>query len=459
MQPRNEEETKYFFIVSQYSRGKLVLDIQHGKKRGILEIVKPERGRSSQLWRWDESCRLVSKVDLVADIKGASKEEGAVCHAWKAHDGLSQKWRVEKGAIVSNSSHLVIDGTPPTAQVFMKRFDESNEHQKWYIVPELAWDDFKISLREPNPLKKALFWKSMTDNYLDVIIGYGIEEFEARVLKAFEVIDECASSLEEVTRGTGIAGTVGGSVSVVGGGIAIAGIALAAVTAGVSLALTVGGTITALTGSATALTANLVHGGLDKRNRRKVNEATASLFCATYRFHSLLSEYSKYLQEADKYLETEKHKTCTDSIDGKVVAVKGITVVDMASATGKVAKKIYDHAKEIKRLVALIKANAFVCRGADVGISTSTAAPGLTIPVVGKTLLTAGSTGAKALSGSFAAFGVLTGILDIYVGAKKIANRSELAEEFRASSDCLRKEAERLTNLYKGLQKDEECKQ
>ena len=32
MQPRNGEETKYFFIVSQYSRGRLVLDIKNGKK-------------------------------------------------------------------------------------------------------------------------------------------------------------------------------------------------------------------------------------------------------------------------------------------------------------------------------------------------------------------------------------------------------------------------------------------
>ena len=174
MQPRNGEETKYFFIVSQYSRGKLVLDIKNGKKSGILRMVEPERGRSSQLWRWDESCRLVSKLGLVADIKGASKKEEAVCHAWKAHEGLSQKWRVEKAAIMSNLSHLVIDGSPPTAQVFMRKFNEDSKlskHQKWHFVPEVAWEDFELSLREPNLLAKALFWKNMADNYLDVIIG------------------------------------------------------------------------------------------------------------------------------------------------------------------------------------------------------------------------------------------------------------------------------------------------
>ena len=462
MQPPNGEETKYFFIVSQYSRGRLVLDIKNGKKSGILEIVEPERGRSGQLWRWDESCRLVSKLGLVADIKGASKKEEAVCHAWKAHEGLSQKWRVEKAAIMSNLSHLVIDGSPPTAQVFMRKFNEDSElskHQKWHFVPEVAWEDFQLSLREPNLLAKALFWKNMADNYLDVIIGYSIEEFEARVRRAFKVIDECACSLEEVTKGTGIAGTVGGSVTVVGGGAVIAGILLSPFTAGVSLALTVGGGIGALTGSATSLASNLAHGQLDKRIRRKVNEATASLFCTTYRFHSLLGEYGKYLQDANEFLENQKHETCTDSIDGKVVAVKEDTYVETASATGKVAKNIYGHAKEIKRLVTFIKANAFVYRGADIGISTSAAAPGVTIPVVGKTLLRAGSTGAKALSGSLAAFGVLTGIFDIYSGAKKIQSCGELAEEFRTSSETLREEADRLICLYKELHRDEECKQ
>ena len=363
---------------------------------------------------------------------------------------------------MSNLSHLVIDGSPPTAQVFMRKFNEDSKlskRQKWHFVPEVAWEDFQLSLREPNLLAKALFWKNMADNYLDVIIGYSIEEFEARVRRAFKVIDECACSLEEVTKGTGIAGTVGGSVNVVGGGAVIAGILLSPFTAGVSLALTVGGGIGALTGSATSLASNLAHGQLDKRIRRKVNEATASLFCTTYRFHSLLGEYGKYLQDANEFLENQKYETCTDSIDGKVVAVKEDTYVETASAAGKVAKNIYGHAKEIKRLVTFIKANAFVYRGADIGISTSAAAPGVTIPVVGKTLLRAGSTGAKALSGSLAAFGVLTGIFDIYSGAKKIQSCGELTEEFRTSSETLREEADRLICLYKELHRDEECKQ
>ncbi|PFX14151.1 Apolipoprotein L3 [Stylophora pistillata] len=443
--------------LSQFSRGRLVLDIQNGKKSGILEIVKPERGRPSQLWRWDEGCRLVSKVGLVVDIKGASKDKEAICHAWKAHDGLSQKWRVEKGAIRSNLSHLVIDGSPPRNHVLMRSFDECNENQKWYFVPEEAWDDFQISLSKSNPLLKALFWKSVADNYLDVIMGYSIEEFEARVHKAFEVIDECTKSLEEVAKGTGIARQVSGGVSVVGGGVTLAGVLLAPLTAGASLALTTGRAIGMFSGTVAALAAKLVHGRLDEHNRTKVNEATASLFCATHNFHSLLNEYGKYLKEADEFLEKQKHETCTDSVEEKVVAAEECTLSDTARTTcDQAAKNIYGQVREIKGLLAFMEANSLLFRGADVGISTSAEASGVADPVVEKTLPVAVSTDSKASSGSLAAFGVLIGVLDIYSGAKEITNSSELAEEFRQSSECLREEADRLIRLYRGLRQIED---
>ena len=79
---------QYFFIVNQHYG--LVLDISTGKKDGNL-ILREAHGGPSQLWRWDEDCRLVSKLGLVADVKGKSKKAGAVCQAWDAHDRLNQK--------------------------------------------------------------------------------------------------------------------------------------------------------------------------------------------------------------------------------------------------------------------------------------------------------------------------------------------------------------------------------
>ena len=464
MQSRNGDDVKYFFIVSQYSRGRMVINIRKGVKGGVLEIVKPERGRESQLWRWDENCRLVSKLGLVADIKGrlvsklglvadikdqvVSKlgiEAEEVCHAWKAHNGLSQKWRVEKAAIVSNSSHLVIDGSPPTAQVFMRKFKEDSEHQKWHFVPEEAWDDFQLSLTDPNPLKKALFWKNVAGNYLDVIIGYSFNEYQTKVYKVFEDIDECISRLEEVAKGTGIAQTVGGSVAVAGGGAAIAGLLLAPVTAGVSLALTVGGTIGSLTGKVTSLTAKLVDCHLDREKRKNVHEGIGSLHCATCSFHSLLSEYGKCLQQANEYLDKQEHEQI--SFHEKSMAAEKCALLGEAFETLEFVKKIYHHAKEIKRLVMFMEANSFVCDGADVGISTIAAAPDFTIPIVGDTLLTAGTTGAEVLSESFFGYGLWTSMKDIYYGGKQIANYGE----FRQFSKILREKAHRLIRLYKEL--------
>ena len=81
-------DDQYFFIASQESG--LVLEISVGKKGGDL-ILSKARGTPNQLWRLDENRRLVSRLGLVADIKGKNKRGGTVCHAWTAHDDLNQK--------------------------------------------------------------------------------------------------------------------------------------------------------------------------------------------------------------------------------------------------------------------------------------------------------------------------------------------------------------------------------
>lgn len=162
-----------------------------------------------------------------------------MCHAWDAHDDLNQKWRVEEETIKSNLNDLVIDATE--LPVTMKVAEEGTSSQKWYFIPENAWNDFKLVQANPSPLNKAQFWKHLADNYLDVIIGYSIDDYEDKLRKAFKILDECSSKLDAVAKNTGIAGTVGGSASIVGGGMAIAGLALAPITTGASLGLTFAG--------------------------------------------------------------------------------------------------------------------------------------------------------------------------------------------------------------------------
>ena len=476
---------KYFFIVNQ-AKGS-VLDISTRKKGGDLVLSEAD-GKPSQLWRWDKNCRLVSKLGFVADIKGKSKKAGAVCHAWDAHDGLNQKWRVEEGAIKSSLNGLVIDAWEPpftmpsttnatdgqstqpvtlcnakndtdgqstqpvtmpnakndtdgqstqpvavpnakndtdsqstqpvtmpnakndtdgqstqpvtmpnakndtdgqstqpvtmpnakndtdgqstqpvtmpnaknnadgqstqpvtmpsakndtdgqstqlvtmpndtdgqstqpvttrhaksdtdgqstqpvtmpnakndtdgqstqpvptrnaksdtdgqstqpvtmpnaknntdgqsTQPVTMRNAkDDTNGQstQKWYFVPEEALNDFKLVQANPNPLNKAQFWKNLADNYLDVIIGYSIDDYEDKLHKAFKILDECSRKLNAVTKDTGIARTAGGSASIVGWGMVASGLALAPITAGASIGLTIAGFTTGLAGGLTS---------------------------------------------------------------------------------------------------------------------------------------------------------------------------------------------------------------
>ena len=131
-------DDQYFFIASQESG--LVLEISAGKKGGDL-ILSKARGTPNQQWRLDENRRLVSRLGLVADIKGKNKRGGTVCHAWTAHDDLNQKWRFEDDAIKSDLNNFVIDAH--TKPVSMYAVDGSLT-QKWYFVPENAWPDGRL---------------------------------------------------------------------------------------------------------------------------------------------------------------------------------------------------------------------------------------------------------------------------------------------------------------------------
>ena len=444
---------KYFFIVSQDNG--LVLDISTGEKDGNLVLSKAHSG-SSQLWRWDEDCRLVSKLGLVADIKGKSKKAGAVCHAWDAHDGLNQKWRVEEGAIKSNLSNLVIDAVTQPVSMHEVR-DTPTLKQKWHFFPENAWDDLQLVQADPNPLNKAQFWKTLADNYLDVIIGYTIDDYEDKVHKAFKTMEECSSELNKVAKDTGIARTVGGSAQIIGGGLAIAGLALAPVTAGASIGLTIAGVATCTAGGVTSFSSFLVNHVWDRKRKKKITKTTAPLFRATFSLQGFLNEYINNLKEAAEFLKTPKGEAvATDAHTHiKLAGEAMLTAANTAKAGYNLAEGVRNlkQAKQITALVKLIQADYYATEAVDtarVGLATQAAAPG--IRMFGKTIVAAGTTAAKAISGSMAAFAIAFGIWDVIGGAKKITNGSELAEEFHKSSERLKEESAKLIALYKELQ-------
>lgn len=191
---------QYFYIVSQLNG--YVLDIPAGEKGGKL-IMYPAHGGSNQLWKWDEGCRLVSKLGLVLDAESTETgpASGTRCIATYEHDCLSQKWRVEEGAIKSNLSNLVVDvawaNKDLSAYVHLWEVN-GTPAQKWLFVPEKAWDDFKLVQAKPNALNRAQFWKNLADNYFNVVIGYSIDDYENGAKVAVEAMDKCATFLEKI---------------------------------------------------------------------------------------------------------------------------------------------------------------------------------------------------------------------------------------------------------------------
>lgn len=224
-----------------------------------------------------------------------------------------------------------------------------------------------------------------------------------------------------MAKDTGIAGTVGGSAAIVGGGMAVAGLALSPITAGASLGLTTAGAATGVAGGVTSTSSSLVSLHGDKSQAKKMKKATAPLFHATFSMHGFLTEYINILEEAKEFLKKP---------EGEAMAKDAYTAsaVEVIKAAGDVALKAYKigdvvytgiqyakKAKQIKAVVNFLQADYYAAKGAGIGLATQVAAPGFKIP--GKTIVAAGTTTAIALSGSLACIAIVIGIWDVALGA------------------------------------------
>ena len=102
-------------------------------------------------------------------------------------------------------------------------------------------------------------------------------------------------------------------------------------------------------------------------------------------------------------------------------------VASIAYNFGDVVYLGVEHAKQarqIKAVVNFLQADYYaIAEEARIGLASQAVAPGFKI--AGKTMVTAGTTTAKALSGSLAGVGILFGISDVAAGAKQIKNGSQ----------------------------------
>lgn len=249
-----------------------------------------------------------------------------------------------------------------------------------------------------------------------------------------------ADNIERVVRDTGIARAAGGSVAVVAGAAALGGVLLAPFTAGASLVLTVGGIVGGVAAAATTVTAAIIKDTKVNKKAKEVKKSLDSLkdkdevVCKIIeelkeKVEKLRSLYGK--KSVQSFLKDGQKITMWAEKIGYNIFYKGYTVYSSVKAI--------KFATEVARF---IQADIYAMRG----IATGMSAPGLSI--FGKTLIAAGSTSAKVLSGVFSVVGIGFGIWDIVGGAKDI-NGSKHAEAYRKAAG----ELDQQTDVYEELRK------
>ena len=159
-----------------------------------------------------------------------------------------------------------------------------------------------------NPVETAAYWKDVLDNHIDEVLGSICTSFKSKSDEVVSTLHTCASRLDKLSQDCGIATTVGGSVGVVGGAMAIGGIAAAPFTTGLSLGLTLGGAGLGVAGGVTSTTASLVHHGLEKSDIKRAKEATTEVVTIAKVFGEFLTICVHAFTQARDYLKTEEGK-------------------------------------------------------------------------------------------------------------------------------------------------------
>ena len=422
---RRIKMSDYFYITCK-KNGK-VLDCDSPNRPTLLTALvtrRRERRYDTQLWKWDCHGRLVNKAgnNLVADIKKKNKASGTPVILWSPTENSNQVWRVEGDVIKSGLNDLAISGRDFRVVMASEPIPEGG---RWEFVPEQLWKEYEVVLEGKNPVKEAEFLRKVAEEYIKVITGYEIHEYEKAIPKAIGDIHECADELNKVAKNTGIARITGGAVGIAGGAAFFGGLILAPFTAGASLALTVGGVAAGVTGGLTTVGTGIAKTVLDKENARKLTNSSRPLLNATMCLHGFLCRYIEKLEAADKYLKTEEGK-------------------DFLEREGTHAKL---------KVINIVAAYAHALGGVKIGVTLGSVAPRAIVGLSGATKLAAaaGSVGARALSGSLAAIGMVIGVWDVVGGVWDMKDGEGAAIEFRKAAENLEKESGELIKLFKQL--------
>ena len=207
------------------------------------------------------------------------------------------------------------------------------------------------------------------------------------------------------------------------------------------------------------LTSSAVNSGYSQSRSKKVKNATGQAFNVTLHLEGFINHCQKKLDDANEFLKTAKGEAIAMEVysdlekikHGGTAAWKAYKMGDVIAQGVKTVKKL----KQMKSVVNFVRADYYTVK---LGMAATAAAPGVTIPKVGsifagKTLVAAGSTSAKALSGSLAGIGIVFGLWDMAEAYKTLKDGSALAKELRKAATELETESRKLIQALLDLQK------
>ena len=257
--------------------------------------------------------------------------------------------------------------------------------------------------------------------------GFYLEEYLSNRENFARYCRDLAEQIEKYVRNTGIAKTVGGSVNILSGVAAIAGLLIAPVSGGASLTLTIGGIAGGIAGGGSNVVAELVKDQKIRSKIKKIEEALAKF----QHQESVIFELLEGVQRdfnliRDNIRRKAPSKLGTTYRTGKGVVKVGRKIKALQKSVSAAAK-FAEFSKKIRDAACTAECIKSASAAAS-SLVDEVAAPGF------RTVITAGSTTAKLLSGAFAAVGIVLSIVDI-ASAVKDMRGSKIADGYRGFAD------------------------
>ena len=437
----------YFYIVeSGKSETRNVIDIADSVSSRLL--VREWNGGDKQLWRWNydgslqnKDCRLVISIGKDGFVFVANRKQ-------KSH----QQWRIEEGMIKSQNKHKINLSIADSKFIISSATpDDTRLAQKWSLIPQATWHAYEYCLLDDNPLTKALIFKEILLEYTECVLGCTVEEYKIWLEQCVSIGKTCTEKLNEVTKDVGKAKVAGGAAAIVGGAMSVLGLLLALPSAGASLVLTGSGAAVASAGGLTSLGGTITTMCYNTKELKKIRPIVEKALRFSTGLRSMIANVCNELEKGLTFSTTPKGISLRQMLNTSYTAGK---TCYRFGATVKKGVDTIKAFKEIKCVAAFVEADAQAVKGAAVGLAENTAAGALKVPITGRVLLQAGSTGAKVFTGAIGFFGIVFGIWDVKTGTEQIRKGSSTAEELRKSIEHIEKEGFQLIEIYDKLSKN-----